>query len=148
MTRGPPRASPSASSHSAGGLNRAVEERAVIKLEGQVELILFPRGTSSQHLDWRRVPICFWEHRIILETFAPPSFPSLPSSLRLSLGVFLSARAGPLVLPWLDNFSCCLEVRAQTAVRRRQNKASPTEIGLIELNYFTRWHSPTRNDLL
>lgn len=88
MTRGPPRASPSASSHSAGGLNRAVEERAVIKLEGQVELILFPRGTSSQHLDWRRVPICFWEHRIILETFAPPSFPSLPSSLRLSLGVF------------------------------------------------------------
>lgn len=55
----PPRASPSASSsHRAGGLSRAAVERAVIKLEGQVELILFPHGASSQHLDWRQVPIC------------------------------------------------------------------------------------------
>lgn len=148
MTRGPPRASPSASAHSAGGLNRAVEERAVIKLEGQVELILFPRGTSSQHLDWRRVPICFGSIGLFWRCSLPPSFPSLPSSLSVFLWRFLSAHAGPLVLPGPDNFSCCLEVRAQTAVRRRQNKASPTEIGLIELNYFMRWHSLTRNDLL
>ena len=32
-------------------------------------------------------------------------------------------------------------------VRRRQNKGSPSEIDLIEVNYFMRWNTVTRKDL-
>lgn len=46
VTFGPPKALPSVTSHSPGGLNRVPVERLVIKLEGQVELILFPAVLS------------------------------------------------------------------------------------------------------
>lgn len=42
VTFGPMETVPSASSPNAGGLGRVAVERLVIKLEGQVELILFP----------------------------------------------------------------------------------------------------------
>lgn len=48
---------------------------------------------------------------------------------------FSFALTGLLVLPQQDNVNCWVEVR-HTAVGHWENQASPTEIDLIELNYF------------
>lgn len=75
----------------------------------------------------------FWEHRIIFGDADSPSFLHFPP---LSPGVFICSN-------WLSGVA----PMGQTVVRHRENKASPIEIRLIELNYFMRWHALTRNDL-
>lgn len=80
----------------------------MIKLEGQVELILFPAvRPCSTYMETSAN--LFWEHRIILEMFIP----LLSPPLSLSLLGFSSALTGPLALPRLDNVSRWLAVRAQ-----------------------------------
>lgn len=75
-------------------------ERVVIKLEGQVELILSPPYILAALRLEPRANL-FWEHSIILETFPPLlSVISLPSLLGFS-----SVLTGPLVLlagGWAD----------------------------------------------
>lgn len=65
----------------AGGLSRAAVEWVVIKLEGQVELILSPHGTSLQHFNCSQEPICFGS----IGLFWKCSFPSFLSVHRLSV---------------------------------------------------------------
>lgn len=43
----------------------------MIKSEGQVELILFPDGTSLQHFNWRKRANLFWGAQDCLEMFLP-----------------------------------------------------------------------------
>lgn len=96
---------------------------------------------SVQHLGCKTSANLFWEHRIILKTLArlvPSSFFFFLHRLMRFFYVLCCRASGA----GLTTFSCWLEVR-QTVVRHWKKQASPTEIGLIELNYFMEWHTLT-----